>query len=235
MGKKYDIEILRTEALKRLYHEFPTTLEGQDSVVPWTMVEQPSSFIEIVSLARRNGLLSILPHSLYACCNSNDAASMGSGMTENGDGCNSVLSLEDRLACLIGYQTVGIAQATTTFSWAHANAIRYPHCTKFTACAAARMRFLIHRFYPVPSIRGLSPWRDDIVEGMCQYCIAVAKVAHTEGRRKLWEQLPGLFGLPVWDELIKERHGLYVSTYSSLLHMLTTLPQLTRAYIMAML
>lgn len=36
---------------------------------------------------------------------------------------------------------------------------------------------------------------------MCDDCIAAAKQRHDEGRLELWDALPGVFGLPDWEEL----------------------------------
>lgn len=40
---------------------------------------------------------------------------------------------------------------------------------------------------------------------MCEICIDIAKGEHGAGRQRLWNALPGVFDLPAWEELNKER------------------------------
>lgn len=166
--------------------------------------------MELGSLARKNGLLSLLPYLLYCCCVAHNALEITNGV-EKPDGTTALLSLRDQLACLAGYVSLVKVQATTTLSWIYPNATIYTSCGMPDICTVGRDATLIENFIPIAPIQGLHKW-DDIYRGgiMCEHCIEAAKAAHQEGRHKLWAQLPAIFGLPAWDELVKERVGLYV-------------------------
>lgn len=172
LGRKYDINILHTEALKRLYHEFPATLGEKDSTSKWTMIKEPESPIEIVMLAHRNGLLSVLPYVLYCCCVDHSAHQIKNGV-ELDDGSVVMLSLEDQCACLVGHHTIINAQANTIYSWIYTDVGRfsplYPQCSKRGVCIPLRREILLDYFTPIPSVRGLNQWEDRWEPYMCKY------------------------------------------------------------------
>lgn len=191
------------------------------------MIEGPQSMIDIVSLARKHELLSLLPYALYCCCRDHTALQIRTGVQRR-DRTTALLSLEDQLACLTGYQSLVRVQATTTYSWVYPNAATYQSC-RTIACTPARRSILINTFTPLPPVQGLEDWNSEWEgNGMCKYCIEVAQVAHRAGRQKLWDQLPTIFNLPPWEELVKERDELYVFIPSSLC-LLTTSLQLSKA------
>jgi len=47
----------------------------------------------------------------------------------------------------------------------------------------------------------LERWPEEWNE-LCEMCASVAKEEHDRGRREVWNELPGIFGLPPWDELV---------------------------------
>lgn len=59
-------------------------------------------------------------------------------------------------------------------------------------------------------------WKRSWSDKLCPKCTKRAKEKHQQGREAFWEGLPGLFRLPPWAELLKEREGMYVfNTYVS--------------------
>ena len=71
-----------------------------------------------------------------------------------------------------------------------------------------------HYFTGNPSVAGLDEWGsiDDLstLKKLCEYCSRIAKSSHRVGRLEFWDQLPSLFDLPPWEELLKEREDMYV-------------------------
>lgn len=78
LGSKYDFRELNVEARRRLYRTFPATLPEYDLVrlqsifSGWNEFQESRehsySLFELLAIARRADLLSILPHLLYDCC-----------------------------------------------------------------------------------------------------------------------------------------------------------------------
>ncbi|KAF7978940.1 hypothetical protein HWV62_44155 [Athelia sp. TMB] len=71
LGQKYDIEVLYLEAKRILFDMAPAELSAyypQPQYVDRDDIEIPKAIcMELVLLARRTGLLSILPYALYEC------------------------------------------------------------------------------------------------------------------------------------------------------------------------
>ncbi|KZP14544.1 hypothetical protein FIBSPDRAFT_751663 [Athelia psychrophila] len=198
LGQKYDIQQLYLNARKRLFENYP------DANVEWTAMEAVESFMEIVIIARKTGLLSILPYVLYSCCHMESAAEIIDG-TRRKDGSISILPIQDRLACLAGYRAICDAQADTMYAWLHMplGEIVTAGCKISVACKGARGNIFLQDFSPKQRIMGF-PVKADYA-GLCGICAAVADRKYQEGREAMWERLPALFGLPPWAELLKER------------------------------
>jgi hypothetical protein len=69
MGRKYEIDYLREEALVRLTTEFPTTLTEWDKLPHFytQIVHQNGILFDIINLALQNDIKSILPAAYYLC------------------------------------------------------------------------------------------------------------------------------------------------------------------------
>lgn len=69
MGKKYEFEHLRDEALIRLTSEFPSTLQQWEVMPPeYThIVFQKGILFDIINLATECGVRSIFPAAYYLC------------------------------------------------------------------------------------------------------------------------------------------------------------------------
>lgn len=209
LGRKYDIPKLRIYGEERIYHEYPLELVDYDAAYngPFPAIIYPSSLFELVKIARKAELLSILPPLLYECCQSSSASDIALG-DKLADGLYMILSSVDQLACFTGYHAMYVAQAETTYSWAYDEEDLSDGCIG-PACKRIRQEYLIHRFTPVPPIVGLERWDESgQLEDMCEACTKQAEKMHNEGREKFWALLPSLFGLPPWEELAKEREEL---------------------------
>ena len=69
LGKKYDIRTLYVEAVKKLFQEVPATLAEYDGPTndKWIVIDDPE-YMDLAILARKAGLLSILPYLLFVIC-----------------------------------------------------------------------------------------------------------------------------------------------------------------------
>ncbi|KZP19036.1 hypothetical protein FIBSPDRAFT_828608 [Athelia psychrophila] len=212
LGDKYDIPKLRTEAKKKLCREFPIILRDMDALGKyWVTIdisEVKNEYMELVILARRERVFSVLPYLLYQCGKRHSASEILQGLARD-DGSRLLLSPEDQLACIASHRKLCEVQAKTTFDWAYSQditSLTSHKCLSSIQCDRARRQFLsTAQLYPVPVVRGLTRWRDTFSEELCATCAIKAKEQHNMGRAKFWEQLPVLLGLPPWSELKNER------------------------------
>ncbi|KZP10321.1 hypothetical protein FIBSPDRAFT_838656 [Athelia psychrophila] len=215
LGSKYEIEALRSEALNRLFFEFPSDLAGIDKVFfgegSGTMIkfEVDWKFIDFVNLVREHNILSILPFALYWCCKTWSATDLEKGQRRTDNTISTLHPVNER-ACLRAYLEI-LKLKHITFDWLICPQSCYSGCTSRDRCSVARDKLLKSTFFPV-ALRGwINTWRVSYEIGQCNACILVAKRLHNSGRQKAWDALPGAFGLPAWEELNEERPSSPIS------------------------
>ncbi|KZP14548.1 hypothetical protein FIBSPDRAFT_796694 [Athelia psychrophila] len=211
LGRKYDIRKLEMEARRRLYFRFPMTLDDRDvqfSDIGFDLPETDPWF-ELCKLARRAGLLSILPHVFYYCCKVHTVGDIKNGWER--DGSLRTFPIQEKLTFLAGREAIFKAQAETTYECFRDPESLSDCCTAHPECNVARHFFFIDTFTPIPYTAGLDYWDEDSLRldgELCDECAEVASARHQAGRKDFWEQLPGMFDLPPWEELLKERGDL---------------------------
>lgn len=223
LGMKYDIRRLNREAQKRLYLQFPSTLVKMDALNSGKNIEPPAkdAELEFLLLARKTGLLSVLPSVLYDCCKLYTASQIIEGVGS--------LSFppSDQMACLAADRAISDAQAATTYEWLYSPRLAFG-CITRQRCEATLHKTLISWFTPTPKPQGFYRWNCLLWRiahhgGLCHGCTVIARQRHEAGRAKFWEQLPGLLRLPPWAELLKYREERYVFNYLSIQLSLTML------------
>ncbi|KAJ3516380.1 hypothetical protein NMY22_g14221 [Coprinellus aureogranulatus] len=206
MGRKYEIDYLRDEALVRLTMEFPTTLAEWDKLPHYytQIVHQNGILFDIINLAQQSDIKSILPAAYYLCIQELDDLLLGS---KREDGSMAIVSDEVRRDCVLGREKLLRAQAEQPFKWVEfMGAI--DQCSQPSRCLDAAHKITKALWVPMPEpARTLEKWNEFAqivpaeVKALCPQCAAAARLSHEEGRRYLWEHLPAYFGLPGWDEL----------------------------------
>lgn len=205
IGTKYEIEILRTEGLKRLFYECPTNLSDYDGYKAYSRISKSRGVdFDVANLAREQGLLSVLPFALFWLSSSYDAERLAFGRPRD-NGTTAKISTADLITCLIARESLAKLQQKTTFAWINPYPSTFSSCTTPQRCVEVRVEAMSLLLLPPNNIDGLLSWRDAPVEGMCTKCMMVAELLHKEGRVKFWNGLPGIFGLPEWVEIDKER------------------------------
>lgn len=83
LGKKYEIDYLRDEALTRLTSEFPRTLKEMQLLPPeYSYIKHQKGILyDIINLARETAVYSILPVAFYLCLQDIVGHQSSSGMT----------------------------------------------------------------------------------------------------------------------------------------------------------
>ena len=206
LGLKYNIESLRDEATTRLTHEFPSSLDIYDRMVDGEMIELSDSFVnDTINLLRECQYLThILPVAFYLQACEDPHPFYQPAISDHGKQVQ--LSPEDKSTLLEGWLKIVKAQREHTYAWLHQTTPVSVSCLSKSGCFTARATCVLEAFTPIPSVSGLNLFRDGPTDGveLCVHCETAAKIYHNEGREKLWQILPSFFGLPEWNELLKE-------------------------------
>ncbi|KZP04392.1 hypothetical protein FIBSPDRAFT_404984 [Athelia psychrophila] len=211
LGSKYDIQKLNIQARKKLFQNFPSTLAADDaSDTHFDGIEKPKAdpYIELLLIARSAGLLSIIPRVLYECCEKYSASQIQNGFSINGTTVR--LSLDEQVTLFAGHRAMRDALADTTYKWLHKykTEVANGNCTEPASCHTICPNVYFDMFTSKWAPAGLDTWEwpSEMLTGeLCEHCAAAAPIKHAAGREQFWEQLPGFFDLPPWDELLKER------------------------------
>ncbi|KAJ7618674.1 hypothetical protein FB45DRAFT_1007407 [Roridomyces roridus] len=218
LGKKYGFDDLRNDAQQRLEACYPPTLAAyrkhQLGVKTSTLVEPVIGYVgmwvDAVKLARETGLLSILPAALYLSTNKTSQRDIHEEILHGvsaPDGQRFQLSEGDKAVCILATFELIKRQwegpyKWVTGGWALHSAGSYK-CTGNYKCrevfdtAKSCLGGLIPDVDPLgPTIRGAT--------GLCAACLENVTAVVRKEEEKLWQDLPGIYGLPSWDEINKE-------------------------------
>lgn len=212
LGEKYNITILKTDALTRLQYEFPSTLEQYDQANEWSMIENKHAVTrDTINLAREVHCVDyILPSAFHALCCENVHKAILEATRD--DGSKSLLSPEDQVIVITGWAKGRDFQRRVSMRWLLSEEELpplYEYCmTSPLSCIHARGRLIrsMGHLDAVPPIAALWNWEylPEEKDKMCKSCLDVAEFSHTRGREAFWDNLPSFFGLPEWPELLKE-------------------------------
>ncbi|KAJ7494263.1 hypothetical protein B0H11DRAFT_1802499 [Mycena galericulata] len=217
LSHKYEVEYLRRRALVHLSSRYDTELSRSDRVmhgdkdpaasdmVSWPWTEDPISSIFIIQLIREVDALWLLPTAFY---------NLSSWFTELGttifrgaiyNGVPTSLSNEDQDAFAKGH-TIQSQSATTDilrFLW---NPLIIVGCSAPMECSLERLRAVdIAREIICDNISDpLAVWAPsewELLEDLCPFCRTQLRTTQQAARQVFWDKLPGMYGLPPWEEL----------------------------------
>ena len=202
LGRKYEIEHLQSEALRRLRKDHPSNLRAYDKLSQKTtcVVGYRGKAADVIRLAHETNIYSILPAVLYDCCKDYTYEELLTGR-HRPDGSIATLTYDDQKLCILGKEKLIRKQAVETFSWLKPDRATAVDCTR-DQCAQARKGLFQEMWYPTPSCGALKTWKTRWEIGMCENCAAASMQKHTVGREKIWNLLPSIFQLPPWEELM---------------------------------
>ena len=195
---------LREKAVDHFCRMYPIKFEDMDPAhknlrneVFGSAVNAPEHPIVLVNLFRSCQVTKLLPWAYYSVVRWSYRDMVTGYKLPNGTVAR--LSAEDMQLCLLGFETLMASQ--------HAN-IKYifqgpaPNCSKpscDTGISEAYTRALDE--HGTGLIAPLGPLRRKIAA--CERCITNIKRLDVEKRREVWAQLPSVFGLPPWTELLQ--------------------------------
>nr|GAT55191.1 predicted protein [Mycena chlorophos] len=199
LTKKYDIPGIRQPLVERLKQEFPTKLQEFSPREDWTLLPAADSpnetVVGLINLAREIGLYTILPALFYSL-----------DFSDVQDTAFQLLSEADQVACFRGYATMLKQNNIKLTAWLN----REPgdgiakDCEDKRACRAALKTLAYTHFM---SMEGreliLESWDERWGKGLCERCLTISRYIFDITRDFRWTELPGVFGLPKWEELEK--------------------------------
>ncbi|KAJ7169110.1 hypothetical protein C8R43DRAFT_945073 [Mycena crocata] len=194
LGRKYEFRDLLDLAVERL-----KTMNGQSYTYrPMRILDDSALRFDMLTLARENQILSVLPCAYYRAM-IHDQALWFDGIPRN-DGTVATLAQIDQRLLVIGREKVLNAQVQDgrklTFGWFHS--WEYDRdCNNSTECVKFRAKSLRKYMQKKTFFALQSVWKGTSLCGACRNHMQEAMAA---GREKIWEELPGLFDLPPWDE-----------------------------------
>ncbi|KAJ6480323.1 hypothetical protein C8R45DRAFT_1005190 [Mycena sanguinolenta] len=193
LSHKYDVQYLRRRALLHLDTGYPTSLAVYEVSGSETFSSDglDDSLLTIHCASEVNATW-LLPTAFYFLCYSDLPLILASPRWP-------LLSPVDQATALAAYTRQRLAcPPVLPF-------LRIPFtegCTSLDRCSAYRAAYLLdvqswNISDPLGSYKEWSPFEGKI----CGYCLAESEKYHRAARRGLWEELPGIYGLPGWEVL----------------------------------
>ncbi|KAJ7185850.1 hypothetical protein C8R46DRAFT_881156 [Mycena filopes] len=197
LGKKYEMQGPKEDALKRIHFEFPKTLKEFDSdKCHWSMITHENDLdVHLLNLLYECGVYSAIPTLGLACLDSqtlvrktgDDRAAGHIRNTSHRPRTYNVLpNREFELASYEGRYSSQIMQIIGRLQ-------KEQKAVCYTIAGDEAYRPLGYT---------LNEWKHGAWAGkLCHLCEATAREAYETNRQKGWDLLPTFFGLPQWPDL----------------------------------
>jgi hypothetical protein len=207
LSTKYEVRYLRQRATQHLLSVYSATLDEWDQRKSGIIPSFSGRPLAVLCLAREVDIPILLPAAMYGCVTS-ALEILLDGATLH-DGSHVELDWRDKRSCIVARSRLSDALLGRIF-----NFLLWPSpsgCSTAANCTIGRMKHLC-RFQtrsltmggPRPlSKRFLKGFQDDV----CGFCYSTAQTSFVGARRALWDDLPGIFGLPSWQELGAVMHA----------------------------
>ncbi|KAJ7125101.1 hypothetical protein C8R44DRAFT_131664 [Mycena epipterygia] len=205
LGRKYDFRELLDKAVERLTFENPTTLEKYDALLDGRrytttrIAYYRGIFYDIVTLARENNILSVLPCAYYRSLIYHTQEDSFDGIPRM-DGSLAALAPIDQRRCVVGRTKLLKVQMEPGYprgrlrSWPN----NYD-CANILRCTENRLQKYTS-YHQLCTLNTYAVQQPKIQRLFCSACQEHIEETVEAGRRKIWEELPGFFDLPPWTE-----------------------------------
>ncbi|KAJ7100438.1 hypothetical protein C8R44DRAFT_859346 [Mycena epipterygia] len=197
MSHKYEVKGLLKRGLKHFSSGYFTSFADWQSKKSQSSWMHCGSRIPVISLARQVSAEWIIPLAVYQLCERIKEPEVLEGFPLKG----SIVRLDLRDQVLVLQASVflrndGISKVLD-FLWDPAKINGFAQLptlgvvpTENTSCRSTSGRKQTYK---------------DYAKGVCPVCMSAMQAAHQRALRSLWDRLPGLCGLPAWEELEKRR------------------------------
>ncbi|KAJ7773928.1 hypothetical protein B0H16DRAFT_1362853 [Mycena metata] len=198
LSDKYDVPTLRDAMISILFDLYPTTLAEWDARTgPLGYTARRFDPVGVLNIAVKMNIPSILPVVMYEiCCHLGLDEIVGVQPRQL-----RILDVDYKQRCMIG---------SSAFVEARRKSLSYlrrdegqAECEDPAACDAERLRWLGIDL----DDENASPLHDGNATswdafGLCDTCLATAKAKWSSTRQALWDDLPNIFDLGTWKELL---------------------------------
>lgn len=219
LGRKYEIDHLRKQALKRLAVDFPTDLDTCTDVMlkikgvkvrtssprSWpTSIDVKLSeggLLTLINILRDNDLGVFLPF-LFAVVVFFDIRRNLSVLQRSPYNGEPILSLDDIDLVVRASRKIAHLPSTGALSWTEPSE-QYALCEN-DRCDEARGKIALHWYkHDVPIFPLFREWSVRWTQNtlLCDPCKVQGRIIYREAQEKIWEMLPNMFALPGWEEL----------------------------------
>ncbi|KAJ7023077.1 hypothetical protein C8F04DRAFT_1135580 [Mycena alexandri] len=194
LSHKYGVDFLHRRALIHLSSGYDTKLSRWDvvgtfgvnralnDIMSWSWPKDPANGIYAVTLYREVGALWLLPNAFY-----NISARFPPA--------------EDEAAFVKGY-IIQTESTTTEILKFLSDPLHINGCTSPTECALKRFQAIGETRRSITYRNPLAVWSNwHLLDGVCSVCLAKLKQEHQAARQAFFDKLPGIYGLPPWEEL----------------------------------
>ncbi|KAF8216825.1 hypothetical protein K438DRAFT_1658313 [Mycena galopus ATCC 62051] len=202
LGRKYDFKDLFDSAVARITSQYPTTFQEYDAMqgTTGTIKFYPGFHFDVVTLASENNILSALPTAYYRLMVVFTLGQLVHGIPRD-DGTLASLSQVDLGRCVIARERLFIKQFQPGYTFGWARTWEFDGCATPPRCRALQEAVVTTHLDQAWVGALFAPGNKERLWNLCATCTEHVKESMTVGRRKIWDELPGIFELPPWSEL----------------------------------
>jgi hypothetical protein len=208
LAHKYDVQYLFRRALSHLDFMYPMNFHAFEAVNNRNPRDAAVHYVENASgirphlitlrVASQVGATWLLPTAYYSVCTYSSFFEAGKDWI--------ALGPEAQQTCL--NSQIELAEGTAmTYMFVDETGKDCSVCSSSEDCATLVRDALAHLGQSAAAEADLNPLGEwlfsDLICSLCRDCGLAALNYHTCGQLDFWKRMPGIFGLPEWEELIK--------------------------------
>lgn len=203
ISTKYEMAMFRNQCILELKQLYPSSLNYFDAVyslsgAPWTFQtkeDEAVNFAKVFDLVHELNVPEILPCAFYFWTQLDVSTILAT------------LSKGDSAACLVGRDRLQKMQHEQTYGFV----LHFPSYDQCQCCGDCKQQMdsMVTHFHRTKGQwTDLNPYTIQLADfsvyrdgSICAVCLKGMEKDHQNARKKVWDNLPGIFGLGTWEEL----------------------------------
>ncbi|KAJ7491786.1 hypothetical protein B0H11DRAFT_2191238 [Mycena galericulata] len=202
LSDKYDVPLLRESMISVLSDIYPSSLDKwliRRTQTPPGYRATTYDHITVLNIARKLDIRSILPGVMYQVSRRHGLEEILYGVP--GKRYLKIDNKEDRKRCILAIPEVMVARRRVYTRYLVRDE-EYDDCVNEAACDEERLRWLAD---DIDNGDASDPFADEVewhALDLCSSCPETAQQIYTDDRQSLWDELPTIFDLGSWEELL---------------------------------